>query len=154
MDLIISLIEKIKSRNLTIAVAESCTGGKVASTIVSNEGVSNIFLGGVVTYSDNSKVEILKIDKNKIQNYGAVSSEIAKDMCIGVKKLFNSDISISTTGNVGPTLGDKSSSLGKVFIAINFNNKVIVEEYNFDDDRNANISNAVFHAFSLLNNIL
>tara|TARA_X000001036_G_scaffold295362_1_gene274548 strand:+ start:623 stop:1087 length:465 start_codon:yes stop_codon:yes gene_type:complete len=154
LDLIISLIEKIKRRNLTIAVAESCTGGKVASTIVSNEGVSNIFLGGVVTYSDNSKVEILKIDKNKIQNYGAVSSEIAKDMSIGVKKLFNSDISISTTGNVGPKLGDKSSSLGKVFIAINFNNKVIVEEYNFDDDRNANISNAVFHAFSLLNNIL
>ena len=92
--MIISLIEKIKRRNLTIAVAESCTGGKVASTIVSNEGVSNIFLGGVVTYSDNSKVEILKIDKNKIRNYGAVSSEIAKDMCIGVKKLFNSDISI------------------------------------------------------------
>ena len=71
-----------------------------------------------------NRVEGLKIDKNKIQNYGAVSSEIAKDMSIGVKKLFNSDISISTTGNVGPKLGDKSSSLGKVFIAINFNNKV------------------------------
>ena len=91
--MILSIIEKIKRRNLTIAVAESCTGGKVASTIVSNEGVSNIFLGGVVTYSDNSKVEILKIDKNKIQNYGAVSSEIAKDMslgvsCLGVKTFF------------------------------------------------------------------
>lgn len=154
MNFILSVIKKIKKRNLTISVAESCTGGKVASSIVSNEGVSDIFLGGVVTYSNNSKIEILNIEKKRIHDCGVVSREIAKDMTIGVKKLFKSDISISITGNVGLTVGDKSSSLGKVFIGINFNNKIVVNEYNFDDDRNTNISNAVSRVFYMLNNIL
>ena len=92
--------------------------------------------------------------KKRIHDCGVVSREIAKDMTIGVKKLFKSDISISITGNVGLTVGDKSSSLGKVFIGINFNNKIVVNEYNFDDDRNTNISNAVSRVFYMLNNIL
>ena len=147
-------IEKLKKANFTLSVAESCTGGRIASNIVSFEGVSQFFLGGVVTYSTLSKIRILNIDKKRIQLYGVVSPEIAKDMSNSAKDLFGSDISISTTGNVGSKSGDGLSPIGQVFISINFMNKVDVWEFNFNDDRNTNIESAVSKVFILLNNIL
>ena len=147
-------IEKLKKANFTLSVAESCTGGRIASNIVSFEGASDFFLGGVVTYSSSSKIRILNIDKKRIEIYGVVSPEIAKDMSNSVKDLFGSDISISITGNVGSKSGDGLSPIGQVFISINFMNKVDVWEFNFNDDRNKNIESAVSKAFILLNNIL
>tara|TARA_B100000902_G_scaffold318771_1_gene310780 strand:+ start:177 stop:641 length:465 start_codon:yes stop_codon:yes gene_type:complete len=149
-----SVINKIKQQGLTLSLAESCTGGKVASTIVSFEGVSDFFLGGVVSYSINSKITILNIDGDKIKNYGVVSSEIAKEMSIGAKKLFKSDISVAVTGNVGLNSADDKSSVGKVFVAINSNNKVEAWEFNFNGNRKTNIESAVSEVFKLLNNIL
>ena len=96
------LIKKIKDSNLSISVAESCTGGQLSSAFVSEAGASDFFSGGVVTYSTISKVKILKIDPKKIDSYGVVSQEIAIEMSVKVRELFNSDISISTTGNAGP----------------------------------------------------
>ncbi len=154
MEQIKSVINKIKQQGLTLSLAESCTGGKVASTIVSFEGVSDFFLGGVVSYSINSKITILNIDGDKIKNYGVVSSEIAKEMSIGAKKLFKSDISVAVTGNVGLNSADDKSSVGKVFVAINFNNKVEAWEFNFNGNRKTNIESAVSEVFKLLNNIL
>ena len=154
MEQIKSVINKIKQQGLTLSLAESCTGGKVASTIVSFEGVSDFFLGGVVSYSINSKITILNIDCDKIKNYGVVSSEIAKEMSIGAKKLFKSDISVAVTGNVGLNSADDKSSVGKVFVAINFNNKVEAWEFNFNGNRKTNIESAVSEVFKLLNNIL
>ena len=154
MEQIKSVINKIKEQGLTLSLAESCTGGKVASTIVSFEGVSDFFLGGVVSYSINSKITILNIDGDKIKNYGVVSSEIAKEMSIGAKKLFKSDISVAVTGNVGLNSADDKSSVGKVFVAINFNNKVEAWEFNFNGNRKTNIESAVSEVFKLLNNIL
>ena len=147
-------IEKLKKANFTLSLAESCTGGRIASNIVSFEGASEIFLGGVVTYSTLSKIRILNIDKKRIELYGVVSPEIAKDMSNAVKDLFGSDISISITGNVGSKSGDGLSPIGQVFISINFMNKVDVWEFNFNDDRNTNIESAVSKVFILLNNIL
>jgi len=147
-------IEKLKKANFTLSVAESCTGGRIASNIVSFEGASEFFLGGVVTYSNLSKIRILNIDKKRIELYGVVSPEIAKDMSNAVKDLFGSDISISITGNVGSKSGDGLSPIGQVFISINFMNKVDVWEFNFNDDRNTNIESAVSKVFILLNNIL
>ena len=147
-------IEKLKKANFTLSVAESCTGGRIASNIVSFEGASEFFLGGVVTYSNLSKIRILNIDKKRIELYGVVSPEIAKDMSNAVKDLFGSDISISITGNVGSKSGDVLSPIGQVFISINFKNKVEVWEFNFNDDRNTNIESAVSNVFILLNNIL
>ncbi len=154
MEQIKSVINKIKQQGLTLSLAESCTGGKVASTIVSFEGVSDFFLGGVVSYSINSKITILNIDGDKIKNYGVVSSEIAKEMSIGAKKLFKSDISVAVTGNVGLNSADDKSSVGKVFVAINSNNKVEAWEFNFNGNRKTNIESAVSEVFKLLNNIL
>ena len=151
---LISVINKIKDQKLTLSVAESCTGGKIASSIVSHEGASDFFLGGVISYSVDSKIRILKIDTLKIEKYGVVSSQIAKEMSIGVKNKFESDISIAVTGNVGLKSGDGKSPVGKVFIAINFRNKINTWEYNFNGDRKANIESAVSSVFSLLNNIL
>ena len=148
------IIEKLRKANLTLSVAESCTGGRIASNIVSIEGASDFFLGGVVTYSTPSKIRILNIDKKRIEVYGVVSPEIAKDMSNAVKHMFGSDISISITGNVGSKSGDGSSPIGQVFISINFMNKVDVWEFNFNDDRNTNIESAVSNVFILLNNIL
>ena len=147
-------IEKLKKANFTLSLAESCTGGRIASNIVSFEGASDFFLGGVVTYSSSSKIRILNIDKKRIEIYGVVSPEIAKDMSNAVKDLFGSDISISITGNVGSKSGDGLSPIGQVFISINFMNKVDVWEFNFNDDRNTNIESAVSKVFILLNNIL
>ena len=147
-------IEKLKKANFTLSLAESCTGGRIASNIVSFEGASEFFLGGVVTYSTLSKIRILNIDKKRIELYGVVSPEIAKDMSNAVKDLFGSDISISITGNVGSKSGDGLSLIGQVFISINFMNKVDVWEFNFNDDRNTNIESAVSKVFILLNNIL
>jgi nicotinamide-nucleotide amidase len=147
-------IEKLKKANFTLSVAESCTGGRIASNIVSFEGASEFFLGGVVTYSNLSKIRILNIDKKRIELYGVVSPEIAKDMSNAAKDLFGSDISISITGNVGSKSGDGLSPIGQVFISINFMNKVDVWEFNFNDDRNTNIESAVSKVFILLNNIL
>ena len=147
-------IEKLKKANFTLSVAESCTGGRIASNIVSFEGVSQFFLGGVVTYSTLSKIRILNIDKKRIELYGVVSPEIAKDMSNAVKDMFGSDVSISITGNVGSKSGDGLSPIGQVFISINFMNKVDVWEFDFNDDRNKNIESAVWKAFILLNDIL
>ncbi len=147
-------IEKLKKANFTLSLAESCTGGRIASNIVSFEGASEFFLGGVVTYSTLSKIRILNIDKKRIELYGVVSPEIAKDMSNAVKDLFGSDISISITGNVGSKSGDGLSPIGQVFISINFMNKVDVWKFNFNNDRKTNIESAVSKVFILLNNIL
>ena len=151
---LVSVINKIKDQKLTLSVAESCTGGKIASSIVSHEGASEFFLGGIVSYSVDSKIRILKIDNHKIEKYGVVSSEIAKEMSIGVKNKFESDISIAVTGNVGLKSGDGKSPVGKVFIAINIRDKIDTWEFNYNGDRKANIESALSNVFSLLNNIL
>ena len=139
MEQIKSVINKIKQQGLTLSLAESCTGGKVASTIVSFEGVSDFFLGGVVSYSINSKITILNIDGDKIKNYGVVSSEIAKEMSIGAKKLFKSDISVAVTGNVGLNSADDKSSVGKVFVAIFFYMVLYTIYYNTNFIKTKNI---------------
>ena len=153
-DLALNLVRALTQRSATVTFAESCTGGKIASSIVSFEGASEFFLGGIVSYSVDSKIRILNIDNQRIEKYGVVSAEIAKEMSIGVKNKFESDISVAVTGNVGSKSGDGKSAVGKVFIAINFKNKIDTWEFNFNSDRKTNIESAVSNVFSLLNNIL
>ena len=148
------LIKKIKDSNLSISVAESCTGGQLSSAFVSESGASDFFSGGVVTYSTKSKVKILKIDPKKIDSYGVVSQEIAIEMSVKVRELFNSDISISTTGNAGPLSVNTNDPVGRIYIAVSFKDELIVKEFNFTGNRNENISSAVESSITLLNNIL
>ena len=148
------LIKKIKDSNLSISVAESCTGGQLSSAFVSEAGASDFFSGGVVTYSTESKVKILKIDSKKIDSYGVVSQEIAIEMSVKVRELFNSDISISTTGNAGPVSANSNDPAGRIYISVSFKDELIVKEFNFTGNRNENISSAVESSITLLNNIL
>ena len=136
------LIKKIKDLNLSISVAESCTGGQLSSAFVSE------------AYSTKSKVKILKIDPKKIDSYGVVSQEIAIEMSVKVRELFNSDISISTTGNAGPLSINSNDPVGRIYIAVSFKDELIVKEFNFTGNRNENISSAVESSITLLNNIL
>jgi len=131
----IAIAKLLINKKQTLAVAESCTGGIIASSITQNEGVSAFFKGAVVTYHTSSKSGILDIDKSIIDEHSVVSKAIAKSMAISVKKKFNSDYAIATTGNAGPTKGDSNAEIGTVFIAIATPDKVVVEEFNFGKNR-------------------
>lgn len=119
----------------TLAIAESCTGGLIASNITQHEGVSAFFKGAAVTYQTQSKTDVLNVAKTIIDEYSVVSERVAKEMAIGVKKKFNSDYAIATTGNAGPKKGDSAVEIGTVFIAIATPEKVVVEEFNFGKNR-------------------
>ena len=145
---------KLRELNETLSVAESCTGGSICSRIVSNEGASTYFKGGVVCYSTESKINILGIDAKIINDYSVVSKEVCESMAISVKNLFNSGFSIATTGNAGPGKGGSNAEIGKVFISVATENNVNTYELNFDGDRKKVINNIILKALELLNDNL
>ncbi len=122
-------------RNLKIAVAESCTGGKIGDMITDVPGASRYFVGGVIAYSNEAKIDILSVPREIIERYGAVSEECAREMVIGVANLFQADLAIATTGIAGPTGGSKEKPVGLVYIAIKIGDKVIVKRYVFKGSR-------------------
>ena len=128
----------LKKRGLTIASAESCTGGLFASRITSVAGSSEYFLEGAVTYSDNAKIKRLKVKQKTIEKYGAVSEEVALEMATGIAKTAGSDIGISATGIAGPGGGMKEKPVGLVYIGLFFdgNTHVLKERYRFDRTTN------------------
>lgn len=109
-----ALIEVFAKRNMRLSVAESCTGGLIASTITKKSGVSKIFEGGVVSYSNTMKVQVLQVSKALIRTHGAVSRPVALQMAKGIRNITNSDWSISTTGVAGPTGGSSEKPVGLV----------------------------------------
>ncbi len=127
----------------TIAVAESCTGGKLAETITSVPGSSAYFKGGVVTYATSSKTEILGVDASLIAEHSVVSAPVAEAMAIQVRRLFKTDYAIATTGNAGPSKGDSDAEVGKVYIGFATPNGVYSEEFNLGEPREKVIGRAV-----------
>ena len=109
-----TLSEILVTNGLTISVAESCTGGSLSSTITSIPGASSYFDCGYITYSNQSKVEMLGVDIQTIKNYGAVSEEVALEMVIGVSNRSHSDVALSITGVAGPTGGTIEKPIGTV----------------------------------------
>lgn len=134
----------------TLAIAESCTGGKIAQLITSIAGASNYFKGSVVSYATESKISVLKVNPETINQYTVVSKEVAEEMAIGIQKLIQSDYAIATTGNAGPTKGDSDSEIGTVFIAIASPNGVMSEEFNFGQPREKVIDRAVNKSFEMM----
>ncbi len=110
--------KKLLSANLTLALSESMTGGRLSRTITAIPGSSKYFLGSVVAYSNDSKIFLLGVSKNSLDSFGAVSPEIAREMAVGAKKVFLADIAISTTGIAGPSGGTKSKVVGTCFIGL------------------------------------
>ncbi|MCC0784292.1 competence/damage-inducible protein A [Clostridioides sp. ES-S-0108-01] len=125
------LVEK----NLTIAVAESCTGGLVSSSLINYPGISSVFLEGCVTYSNDSKMKRLGVKKETLEEFGAVSEQTAIEMAEGVAKGLKTNIGISTTGVAGPGGGTEEKPVGLVYTAIYINGKTIVKKNIFNGDR-------------------
>jgi nicotinamide-nucleotide amidase len=146
----IAITNLLVDKKQTLAVAESCTGGLIASSITQNEGVSAFFKGAVVTYHTKSKTDLLGVDKKIIDEHSVVSEAVAKAMVLSVKKKFDVDYAIATTGNAGPTKGDSRAEIGTVFIAIASPNNIVVEEFNFGKNRFKVIQRAKNKALQLL----
>ncbi len=108
--------DHLRKKGWTLSIAESCTGGLVCDRITNVSGSSDYFMGGMVTYSNESKAEHLGIPSVIIKRYGAVSSQVARKMARGVRKAFHTTFGLSTTGVAGPTGGTKRSPIGRVFI--------------------------------------
>jgi nicotinamide-nucleotide amidase len=140
----------LTEKKATLATAESCTGGKIAATLTALSGASNYFKGSVVSYATQTKIDILGVSKESIEDFGVVSANVAKEMAIGIQKLTNSDYAIATTGNAGPTRGDSAADLGTVFIAIATPYEVFSEEFNFGQPREKVIDRAVNKALELI----
>ena len=132
VETVIGLLEK---HDFKIAVAESCTGGMLASMFVDISCVSSVFVEGAVTYSNGSKIRRLGVLEETLENFGAVSYEVAKEMAIGVAKTSGADVSIAITGIAGPTGGTLEKPVGLVYVAIFIKGEVIVKKLNFKGDR-------------------
>lgn len=126
------LVEK----KLKIATAESCTGGMIASRLISYPGISEVFLEGAVTYSNEAKVRTLNVKQETLDEFGAVSEETAKEMARGIANRAGADISVVTTGIAGPGGGTEDKPVGLVYIGVFFNGKVSTYRYVFNGDRN------------------
>ncbi len=140
----------IADKNKTIAVAESCTGGSLAYAFTSNSGASEYFKGGIVAYSNKIKEQMLGVNSNTLNKFGAVSNQTATEMAQGVIKLMDADYSIATTGIAGPSGGTKQKPVGTVCIAVADKNRVIVKEYQFNREREHNIERTIQTALHML----
>lgn len=125
----------LQQKGKTIAVAESCTGGLIAKAITDISGSSNYFVGGVVTYSNSAKSDLLGVDNSLIENHGAVSNEVVSAMADGARQRFNADIAVATSGISGPDGGSEEKPVGLVHIAIAHDKGTHAEDFIFQLDR-------------------
>lgn len=146
-----SVIGKILTeRKQTLSVAESCTGGKISSRIVSVPGSSNYYIGGVCVYSNIEKIKLLNIREDTLSNYGAVSEQTAMEMAEGVREIMKTDFSISTTGIAGPTGGSDDKPVGLVWIGFSSKEKTFAMSFLFGDERQRNIERSSQRALEIL----
>ena len=155
MNLNKKIVSILKRKNLKLAIAESCTGGMLSSTISSISGASKIFTMGLVTYSNQSKINILKVPKKIIQKYGAVSIQCCLSMVNNLSKISKSKICVSITGVAGPHGGTKQKPVGLVYIGIKNGKKIIVSKNQFRNKGRSSIQRAsVKKSISLLLKLL
>ena len=133
------LHKKLIKKKLTISVAESCTGGLLANNLTKLANSSRYFQLGLITYSNESKIQILKINKKIIQKYGAVSKECCKTMVQNLSKISKSKINVSITGIAGPGGGSKEKPVGLVYIGIKTDKILIIKENKFKSKKRAKI---------------
>ncbi len=135
---------------ITLATAESCTGGKIAQRITAVPGASAYFKGSIVCYNESVKIDILKVSNETIVKHSVVSEEVVREMASNVQKLMNVDYAIAVTGNAGPTKDATNEEVGTVFIALATPERVIVEKFNFGQPREKVIDRTVNKSFELL----
>lgn len=129
------LIELLKAKKLTISAAESCTGGLISKLITDIPGSSDVFTGGVVSYSNEMKMKWLGVKPATLERYGAVSEQTVQEMLNGIIREAGSDIAVAVSGIAGPTGGTPEKPVGTVFIGIAFHDQSIIEKYLFKGSR-------------------
>ena len=137
-----SLIKLLIKKKIKISVAESCTGGLLASTITSISGASKIFDLGLVTYSNQAKIKVLRINKNIIRKYGAVSHECCYAMVKSLSKISKADINVSITGIAGPKGSTKLKPVGLVYIGVKKGDKIQINKCLFKNKKRTLIQKA------------
>ena len=144
------LLSLLTKYNLSVATAESCTGGLVASCLCDISGISNHFEEGYITYSENAKIKNLEVSADTIAEYGVVSQETASEMSQGAAKRANTNCAIATTGVAGPTGGTKETPVGTVCFACTVNEYTYVETMLFEGNRNMVRTQAAIYAIEML----
>jgi len=137
-----NIVKKLIKNKLKISIAESCTGGLLSSAITSVSGSSKVFNLGLVTYSNQSKINLLKVPKNIIKKYGTVSEQVCLAMVKNISKIDKADISVSITGIAGPSGGTKKKPVGLVYIGVMKTNKIKINKYLFKNKGRAFIQRA------------
>ncbi len=144
----------LKEKGKKLAIAESCTGGFISHLITSVSGSSEFYNGSVTAYSNHIKENLLCVKKNTLEEFGAVSEQVAKEMAIGVKHILKADYAVSTTGIAGPTGGTDEKPVGTVWIAIAGEHKVVAFHFLFGDNRERNIIRSSQTALQLLRRVI
>ena len=136
------LIRLLIKKKIKISFAESCTGGLLASSITSISGASKVFNLGLITYSNQTKIKVLKVNKNIIKKYGAVSHECCYAMVNNLSKISKANINLSITGIAGPKGGTKQKPIGLVYIGIKKGKKIQINKYLFKSKKRSSIQKA------------
>ena len=136
------ILNILVKKKLKLAVAESCTGGMLSSAITSVSGSSKVFTLGLIAYSNQSKIKVLKVSKKIIRKYGSVSEQVCKAMVKNVSKIGKTNISVSITGIAGPSGGIKKKPVGLVYIGIKKGNRTEVKKYLFKNKGRSYIQKA------------
>ena len=136
------IVTKLKNKKLKISFAESCTGGLLSSTVTSVSGSSKVFTLGLVAYSNQSKINLLKVPKKTIKKYGSVSKQVCLAMVKNLSKISKTNISVSITGIAGPSGGTKIKPVGLVYVGIKKSNRTEVKKYLFKNKGRAYIQKA------------
>ena len=131
MNLNQKIVTLLKKKKLKLAIAESCTGGMLSSAITSVSGSSKVFTMSLITYSNQSKINLLKVPKRVIQKYGAVSTQCCLSMTNNLSKISKAEVCVSITGIAGPKGGSKLKPVGLVYIGIKDGKKTLINKYNF-----------------------
>ena len=136
------IVRLLRKKRLKVSFAESCTGGLLSSTITQISGSSKVFTIGLVTYSNQSKISALKVQKKTIKKHGTVSYETCLSMVKNLNKISKTNISVSITGIAGPKGGTKKKPVGLLFIGIKKGNKTLVRKYLFKNKKRTSIQRA------------
>ena len=142
--------ELLKDKDQTLSTAESCTGGSVAKMLTSISGSSSYFNGSIVSYTNQSKVDLLNVNTIDIEKFGAVSQEVVEQMAANIRVKFNSDYGISTSGIAGPSGGTKEKPVGTVWIAVASKNRIVSKKLKLGYNRERNIHVSSLSVLNLL----
>ena len=148
------IFKMLKEHNLKIATAESCTGGLVSSRLTEIPGVSECFMNGITTYSNEAKMNFLKVSRDTLDKYGAVSEETALEMVKGIRTVSNTEVGISVTGIAGPDGGTPEKPVGLVYVAVSCLDKTGVLKLNLTGNRQKIRWNASTRVLDLLRRML